>query len=691
MILGTKENDIQDLRGYENDPLYPYVESFINVVKAPQYLNEGYNYFGNIRDYMRNPATREEMKKFFVENSYHPEDPRFCQEGKNANPFALKNIKEHTEYMEQLFENDLSAPDAHGKSWGILGSGWVNEASPLTDFNNVVGMSLPVHKNILMNAVFDQVLPKKVSRSNRFTESIETREMIDTNGNRIDMFYEQNKMTPAINKSIPQARVFIPLPEMRTINILQSVFGLTGRKYHLSVKSAVVGIIAESWTKPGDTYFDTTDQEFKTVAATDPEQMRLVLFKCNPIHFDPFYGDYDAVINCPIKFKIYKADYSNESNAVIVDGALSGARYRDDMFHFSFMTPTTYTPTSGSSTTPVPVTVAGLLFYAAADASSAAFPTVQFDWRIKTKQYQIPDQPHITVTVTPESVKDIQTSYDINQITKLMSMMQLGLLHWKDDNILKDLDESFLTMPDSQKVSASIDWAPPLQFNGTPRQWRRDMYMEQLNRYVTRMLQVLNDENMTVLVFGSPNVIENVIPEDFSYQTPSNIGPVQLDFTKTVCSSGRRTYNFVSSQKLRNDNNFIILLIPRNTMRITYELIDYQLYVSNELRDTEHYEAPAMTCFERWFFLQFQPVQGRIMNLNIMGTREQLENPDPVAQRAMHDDTSNYATYASNINGVVKNGVMLPDRTAGEFIGQAAAATTPVRENRVLPTSLDGI
>ena len=692
MILGTKENDIQDLRGYENDPLYPYVESFINVVKAPQYLNEGYNYFGNIRDYMRNPATRDEMKRFFVENSYDPMDPRYCQEGKNANPAALRNIAEHTEYMEQLFENDLSAPDAHGKSWGILGSGWnsVNEASSLADFNNVVGMSLPVHKNILMNAVFDQVLPKKVSRSNRFTESIETREMIDTDGKRIDMFYEQNKMTPAINKSIPQARVFIPLPEMRTINILQSVFGLTGRKYHLSVKSAVVGIIAESWTEPGDTYFDPSDQKFKTVPTSGGSAgMRLVLFKCNPIHFDPFYGDYDAVINCPIKFKIYKDSYADESNAVIVDGALSGARYRDDMFHFSFMTPTTYVPKSESD--PKPVTVAGLLFYAAADASSAAFPTVQFDWRVKTKQYQIPDQPHITVTVTPESVKDIQASYDVNQITKLMSMMQLALLHWKDDNILKELDKSFLTMPDSQKVSAAIDWAPPLQFNGTPRQWRRDMYMEQLNRYVTRMLQVLNDENMTVLVFGSPNVIENVIPEDFSYTSPSSIGPVQLDFTKTVCSSGRRTFNFVSSQKLRNDNNFIILLIPRNTMRITYELIDYQLYVSNELRDTEHYEAPAMTCFERWFFLQFQPVQGRIMNLNIMGTREQLENPDPVAQRAMYDDTSNYATYASNINGVVKDGVMLPDGTAGEFIGQAAVANTPVRANRVLPTSLDGI
>ena len=31
MILGTKENNINDLRGYENNYLYPYVE-FINVI-----------------------------------------------------------------------------------------------------------------------------------------------------------------------------------------------------------------------------------------------------------------------------------------------------------------------------------------------------------------------------------------------------------------------------------------------------------------------------------------------------------------------------------------------------------------------------------------------------------------------------------------------------------------------------------
>jgi hypothetical protein len=71
-----------------------------------------------------------------------------------------------------------------------------------------------------------------------------------------------------------------------------------------------------------------------------------------------------------------------------------------------------------------------------------------------------------------------------------------------------------------------------------------------------------------------------------------------------------------------------------------------------------------MTCFERWLFLQYQPVQGRIQVMNVMGTREQIENPDPIGNNAMNDNTANYSTYASTVNGVAK--------TAGDFVGQAA-------------------
>ena len=651
-VVGTVQNDQDYVRGYEFDPMAPYAEAFVNVAKSG--IQEGYNYLRAPHDFLQNPATRDEMKKFFMENTFDPNDPRYCTEGKNANPLASRNIQERAEDFAALFDNDIRE--------GIMKTQWISEASPLSAYNNVVGMTLPMHKQILMNATFDQVLPKKVSKSNRFTLTMETREIVDIHGNRFDMFYEQNMMTPAINESIPQADIIIALPEIRTTNILKDTFQLQGRKYNLSVKSCVTGIIAESYVEEGEMYYDSTAQEMKTVTAGNAG-VKPTLFRCGDIQFHPAYGELDAVMNVPVRFMVKK---DAVSDPVMAEGILNGVRWKDNMFQFSF--------TPGNTDT----VVSAILFHAVCDASSAAFPTVSFDWHATTKEYQIPDQPHITVTVTPESVKDIQASYDVNQITKLMSMMQLGLLHWKDDNILSDLDHSFETMPDSQKVSAAIDWAPPMQFNGTPRQWRRDMFMEQLDRYVTRMLQVLNDENMTVLVFGRPDVIGNIVPQEFTYQSPSNIGPVELDFTRTVVTSNRRTYNFVSSQKLRNDNNLILLLIPRNTLRITYCIIDYQLYVSNELRDPIHIEAPAMTCFERWYFLQYQPVQGRIMCLNTMGTREQMENPNPVASRAMHDDTANFNTYASSVNGVSIA------RGNGTYGGVAVATAVGTQDAKVI-------
>ena len=91
-------------------------------------------------------------------------------------------------------------------------------------------------------------------------------------------------------------------------------------------------------------------------------------------------------------------------------------------------------------------------------------------------------------------------------------------------------------------------------------------------------------------------------------------------------------------------------------MRITYKVIDYQMYVSNEIRDTAHYQVPAMTCFERWYFLKYQPVQGRIRILNASGLRENAymkNEEDYLIKGAMNDDTANTEQYASEVNGVI--------------------------------------
>ena len=52
-----------------------------------------------------------------------------------------------------------------------------------------------------------------------------------------------------------------------------------------------------------------------------------------------------------------------------------------------------------------------------------------------------------------------------------------------------------------------FDFAPYEQYALDPVEWRRKMFIDLLDAYVTEMLYVLNDNNMTVTIFGDPEMI----------------------------------------------------------------------------------------------------------------------------------------------------------------------------------------
>ena len=77
-----------------------------------------------------------------------------------------------------------------------------------------------------------------------------------------------------------------------------------------------------------------------------------------------------------------------------------------------------------------------------------------------------------------------------------------------------------------------------------------------------------------------------------------------------------------NSHNLNNlKDELIVILNPRNTDRIMYRIYDYQMYVSNEIRNASNPTLPAVHAFERWKFFEYQPVQGRVKILNPSGLR----------------------------------------------------------------------
>jgi len=199
-------------------------------------------------------------------------------------------------------------------------------------------------------------------------------------------------------------------------------------------------------------------------------------------------------------------------------------------------------------------------------------------------------------------------------------MFKTVLSNYKDDKIKEHLDKSYDKMDERIGSYDEFDFLPPAQYALTALEYRQKMFMDFLDHFASKMLQVLNDPNMTFTIFGDPLIVRKITPKDYTYQAPAQIGQVTLDYSQTICNlSDKRVYNFIGSDKMRNTNELMIILNPHNNERILYRIYDYQLYVSNEIRNIVNPALPAIHAFERWKFVEYQPVQGRVKILNETG------------------------------------------------------------------------
>lgn len=564
---------------YTKDPMTNYVQSFAEFSK--NLLNEsGIDIFEEPKKVLRRPATKEALKEFFCSN--------FIDENKN-DPFMNDPgyLEDQYAMMEQQFENDVEA---------------VFEHADMGDYNPVIGMTFPVHKNILMNMVFDKgAIQKVVAEGPKFTMSMEKRILVDTNGNEIDMFLDQNKMTPAIDASNPVYDIELTLPEMGTTNVLAACGGT--KLDNLSIKTHITGIqIEKCYIAEGDFMPDANGFIRKNgpiATAADAGEFTDVWFPVD-IKFQPGYNQYERSFNAPIEL-VVREDATK--NIKIVD-SLAGT-----------MDKNTFTVICAAGN------VKKVMLSAELDTANHALDTCSVKWKVDTKLIEIPNAIPLSVTISPEEVKDLAALYQVNQLTKIMSLMKTTLANYKDDKIKQYLDESYDRLDDRSRGYMEFDYAPPTGYALDPLTWRHSMFFDAFDTEITRMLQVLNDPNMVITVFGDPDLIRKITPTSYSYTTPANVGPVELDYKRTVVTSDKRTYQFIGSDKLRWNSSLIILLMPHNSNRVTYRLYDFQMYVSNEIRNFQNPALPAVTAFERWLIDEYQPVQSRCKILNRSGLR----------------------------------------------------------------------
>lgn len=579
MIIGEAPRKTSD--NYKSDPMHSYVESFVQLAEG--ILNESATdiYAEPSRAFMMKGAN-EALKQFFVENSYDPAG------------MTPDEIEDHIATMEQQYDNDRRGILEH-----VTGS----------YMNPMIGISIPMHKFILMNMVFDKgSIPKFVARSPKFTISMEYRILVDTEGNELDFFYDQNLMTDAIEKTAAETEFELPaLPFTDDNEIVHTYLGGLAGADHLSIATRVSAFkITDQYFEIGDilpdpeTGYIEPDGEVATAAG-----VREVWVRCN-YPFTPVYGEVERGLMANVSYE-YKVNDGGVKVKKITD-LISGTMHNDRL-----------------NVQVLKGNIKGIRVTSRLDTSNARLTTCSVRWKEKTDIVEIEPAIPIDVTISPEETKDIAALYNVNQVTKLMSMIKTVLGNYKDDLIRRKLDYSYKTMDTRSKTYSEFDYAPREGYHGDHVEWRQKTFFDFFDTQMTKLYQVLNDPNMTVSVFGDPDLVRKITPVSYSYQTPSAIGPVQLDFTKTVVTSDNRVYNFIGSDKLRGSTEFIVILCPKGTDRIIYRIYDYQMYISNEIRNADNPALPNIHAFERWKFVEYQPVQGRINILHPTGLTDHYD------------------------------------------------------------------
>lgn len=581
MIAGTRKQATVGAKAYRNDPLYAFGKAFTEAANDILTV-ENYDLFAEPLRAVRSTNAREALKEFFCSNFVDDDNTTLTAE----------QLEDMHEDAEAMFENDMEA---------------IQENSYMSEYSPMVGMALPIHKLILMNNVFSQGggIQTVTAVQPNFTISMERRILVTPEGEEIDMFLEQNRITDAIDSTAPTKEFELSVPQLEGATDIIGQLGGTATD-ELSSTTRISGIYVEGvYFGEGDHLpVDGWYSNKGPIATAADAGLQNVWFRVN-IPFTPSYGGpnrNERVLNQPVTIK-YKKDASGAVEVLTdtIFGTMNSSKIGIQTLQNKI----------------TKVKVAAKL-----NTSNAQLDTVSVKWRVDSDYVEIPEATPINTTVSPEEVKDIAAMYDANQVTKIMSMTKTVLSEYKDMKIKRQLDESYQEMDERTSFAGEFDFAPT---EGYALDWvtfRAATFMDYLDDLVTQMLQVLNDPNMTVTIYGDPRIVRKVTPTEYAYQAPANIGPVTLDYTQTIVNTkDHRVYNFVGSDKLRNTNELMIILNPRNTERICYRIYNYQMYISNEIRNAANPSLPAIHSFERWLLKSYQPVQSRIKILNPSGKR----------------------------------------------------------------------
>lgn len=575
-------------RSHAKDNMHAMAESFTTTAK--NIMNECQcDFYRNLPEVIEDKRGLNTLRKFFTNESFYVDEKMDPEE-----------IAYEQAQVDLLFENDITQiKESIGES----------AMQGLNTINPLIGMTLPMHKNIMMNMVWDKGgIPKQTAPAHMFSRQMEIRELVMPDGKRIDFFTQQNQLTAAMLSVNPEVVVELLNGEAYGTEIVAAKLDGSEMIDNLDVNTYISAVKIE------DVYYEVGDilpgedgfvPVSGGVAATESTKGKKDTWFPVNFKYAPGIGQLKLQLQYPFNavVKMEKSGEPGVAELVTISDVVT-SNIKDNRF---------FVVTGGK--------IAAVQVTTKLDASQRTIDTPSVEWREESDIVKIDTDSGISCRVAPELVKDMANMYNVNYVNKSMSMMKTVLSNRKDDKIKMGMDSSYKRLPAAERFQGTFDFAVRDGYYSDHVEWRGKTFWDYMESQVTQLIRRLNDPNVTVSIYGEPDIIRKLSPKTYTYQVPASIGPVELDFAKTVVTSDKRVYSMVGSDKCRNDYNLIITLSPRNSDRIIYVIYDYQFYLSNEIRNNANPALPQITAFERWKFDEYQPVQGRIKIANPSGFR----------------------------------------------------------------------
>ena len=198
--------------GYKKSSMYQLAKQFKNLNE--NIFNETYtDIITDPMHALRRQTSVDTLRHFFVNESADPDS------------MTPAEYEAHLEDMNEIFTNDVEG---------------INEYANLGTYNPVIGLSFPLHKNLLMNCVYNQFLPHEATRLPKVTLTMEDRFLVTPQGEEINMFTDQHRISEEMNKAVPFKEVEVKLPELGTTNVIEKIGGSSVD--HLSIATYISAV-----------------------------------------------------------------------------------------------------------------------------------------------------------------------------------------------------------------------------------------------------------------------------------------------------------------------------------------------------------------------------------------------------------------------------------------------------------------